>query len=131
MLLYCAQVDEENHRISVSLSQMYYWKDSRIKIDEDHPFWSNGVDIFALDGAFVENCIWIPNFQFKDLIEISAARPTPASPNGSPIKVLLGRTGVLQVVLSHVDMTLSCYMVFDDYPFDQQVRCVYLRFLSV
>ena len=105
----------------MDIHQVYFWEDSRIHIDDNHTFWNAHVDHLALDGEFVERCLWTPGLQFKDLNELSIVRPTPASSNRPPLKVVLGSTGIIQIILRNVQLTVSCYMDFDSYPFDQQV----------
>ena len=114
-------MDDKNQKLSVGLDQIYFWEDERIKIDEGHSFWSNDVNLLSLDGDFVKDCLWMPNLQVKHLHSLSVIKPTPTSMNGSPFKVLLAKNGVVQVEYRNVQMTVSCSMEFDKYPFDQQV----------
>ena len=57
----------------------------------------------------------------KNLNKISTVKPSPTSSNGSPFKVLLHKSGMIQVELRNLQITVPCTMEFDDYPFDQQV----------
>ena len=101
---------------------MYFWRENRIQIDENHTFWNSGADHVKLDGKFVDLCLWTPNLQFRDLNAIENVRPSPSSSNSPPIQVILGLRGIIQVILRNVHLTVSCYMDFNGYPFDQQVR---------
>ena len=100
---------------------MYYWNDNRINVNPDHPYWQEEVDNLSLDGAFVERCLWTPGLQFKDLNDLDVIRPTPTTSNGSPFKFAITPNGAVKVTLRNVHVTVSCYMDFDEYPFDQQV----------
>ena len=121
------KIDEDNQRISVDIHQMYWWKDNRIHIDLEHNFWQDDVKMLKLDGEFVERCLWTPGLLFKDLNDLDIIRPTPTSANGSPVQVVLYVTGAIEVTLRNVHITVSCYMDFNGYPFDQQVQ----RYISV
>ena len=101
---------------------MYYWNDNRININPDHPYWQDEVENLSLDGEFVERCLWTPGLQFKDLNDLDIIRPTATSSNGSPFKVSLTVNGTVTVILRNVHITVSCYMDFNGYPFDQQVH---------
>ena len=121
-------MDEKNQRISVSLHQRYKWKDDRIKINNSHTYWSNNVSHLGLNGEFVERCLWTPGMQFKDLIEIETTRTTALSSEGSPVKVRLFRSGEISVFLQNLQITVSCSMDFDGYPFDQQVKTHFYKY---
>lgn len=114
-------MDDENEQISISLDQIQFWQDDRIRINKSHSFWSNELDVINLSGEFVEDCLWTPKLHIKNLNHISVIKPTPTSSNGSPMKVLLGKSGTVQVESRHLQITVSCYMDFSEYPFDQQV----------
>ena len=103
------------------MDQIYYWKDDRILIDTEHPFWSNQTNIINLDGDFVNDCLWKPNLEIKNLNQISAVKPTSKSSNGSPFKFILTRLGTVQVQSRNFRIRVSCGMEFQDFPFDQQV----------
>jgi hypothetical protein len=120
--IFLIKVDEENQRISVNIHQLYFWKDHRIIINREHNFWQGEVETLNLDGEFVERCLWTPGLQFKDLNNLDIIRPTPTSSNASPVQVVLKVDGTIQVILRNVHITVSCYMDFNGYPFDQQVK---------
>ena len=119
--IFFIKVDEANQRISVDIHQLYSWKDNRVNITLEHNFWKGGVESLNLDGEFVKRCLWTPGLQFKDLNDLDIIRPTPTSSNGSPVQVVLEANGYIHVVLRNVHITVSCYMDFNWYPFDQQV----------
>ena len=75
-----------------------------------------------MDGGFVERCLWKPDLRFKDLNDLDIIRPTPTSGHGSPITMVLGINGTVTAIMRNVHITVSCYMDFDGYPFDQQVQ---------
>ena len=125
------KVDEINQRISLDVDQIYSWRDDRVHIDQNHTFWENQADALNLHGEFVDRCLWTPGLQFKGLNKVEIVRLTPSSSNGSPVKVLLGVNGSIQVVSTNVHITVSCYMDFDGYPFDQQVNTIKLLVLAV
>ena len=107
------------------MDQIYFWKDTRINLTNNHPFWSTNIsNVIQLNGDFVEDCLWTPNLEFKNLNKIQSVKPSPTSSNGSPFKVLLHKLGNVQVELRNFQITIPCNMEFADYPFDQQVIVV-------
>ena len=108
------KVDDWNQKLSISLDQIHFWKDNRIKINEDHSFWSNDDNINKLHKDFVEDCLWTPDLEVKNAQEISVGKPTP-------FKILLKKQGVVHVESRNIHMTVPCVMDFGGYPFDQQV----------
>ena len=99
--------------MTIAIDQIYYWKDDRILIDTEHPFWSNQTNIINLDGDFVNACLWKPNLEIKNLNQISGVKP--------PFKFILTRLGTVQVQSRNFRIRVSCGMEFKDFPFDQQV----------
>ena len=84
--------------------------------------------MIQLNGDFVEDCLWTPKLEFKNLNKIQSVKPSPTSSNGSPFKVLLHKLGNVQVELRNFQITIPCNMEFADYPFDQQVKILSLKF---
>ena len=116
------QIDDENQEIIISLDQIHIWRDDRIVLDEEHHFWNNKTNIINLNGKFIEDCLWTPNLETKNLNKMFAVKPTPTSSNGSPFKTVLSKSGTIQVESRNIQISVPCQMRFSDYPFDQQVR---------
>ena len=105
----------------ITIEQMLQWKEPRIKLNESHSFWMMENPIMALQGKFVEDCLWTPNMYYISVDKISFHNPTPTQAIGSPISFHLNYTRSITSWFHISKLTLSCGMDFSWYPFDLQV----------
>ena len=126
------QVDDEQQSITLSIFHYYYWNDPRIIANQTHMYWrpeQKGYKL-ALDGSFVEKCLWFPRLTFSNVVGLSSWKPTPEKLEGPPLNFYLSKNGKVEVIMSRFHLTIGCKMDFSNFPFDNQVAFLDLRFLS-
>ena len=109
--------------ITLSIFHYYYWNDPRIIANQTHPYWKpkqKGYKL-ALDGSFVEKCLWFPRLTFSNVVGLSSWKPTPEESEGPPLNFYLSRNGKVEVIMSRFHLTIGCKMDFSNFPFDNQV----------
>ena len=75
----------------------------------------------ALDGSFVEKCLWFPRLTFSNVVGLSSWKPTPEESEGPPLNFYLSKNGKVEVIMSRFHLTIGCKMDFSNFPFDNQV----------
>ena len=121
---YSFQINEKHQTISFKLTQMAWWKDDRIKIDNSHLLWNhqNRQNAISLNGRFVHNCLWTPKLTIYGLDELETWTPSAQDTEGSPLAFHLFNNGLVVETLENVKILIECGMHFEHYPFDVQVN---------
>ena len=106
------------------MSQMAWWKDTRIDIQSSHSFWShdNEEKGISLGGKFVHECLWSPKLTIYGLDELQTWKPSAEHAGGSPFSFHLFSNGLVVEALEDVKVLIECGMTFEHYPFDVQVQ---------
>ena len=120
-------MNEHKQEIVMKLEQLLMWKEPRIVMNESDPFWAIKKSSMALQGKFVEDCLWTPKLYFTGVDKITSYNPTPTNIAGSPLFYYLYYAGDLVSWLGVSKLTMSCGMEFSWYPFDLQVIRLTLR----
>ena len=116
-------MDDKEQSITINIYQQYHWEDTRILINQSHPYWrENTSSKTRLNGDFVVECIWTPNLHFFGTSKMSMWKPSPTSLTDGAMEVYLDAKGVLYTYSYNMKLTVNCIMTFDKYPFDTQVK---------
>ena len=114
-------MDDFHQRIILTLDHQYFWREPRITVNQSHPFWEASRSSLALNGDFVEKCLWTPDMIFTNTHSIETFNPTPTEHNGPSNKYSLDRNGNVHVWMRDAAIKVSCTLDLKNYPFDKQV----------
>ena len=121
-----SKVNEHKEEIVVKLEQILKWIEPRIAMTGSDPFWAMKTSTMALQGKFVEDCLWTPKLYYSGVDKITSYNPTATQITGTPLFYYLYYTGELISWLGVSKLTMSCGMDFSWYPFDLQVMNINL-----
>lgn len=114
--------------MSLSMATQLSWRDPRIILPNDNISQSgmrSQLDLEyggLLDGEFVESCLWEPNFRYLLTEDYAVWKMSPRVHRAPAFRFNLYGNKVIMAE-SDGQLTTSCQMSFQYYPFDQQVGC--------
>ena len=125
--MFCtSKVDDEKQELSVTLTRVIRWHDSRIALNISHPHWilpsgQKRRKSIRLNEQYLENCLWMPSFMILGTKKMTSYRPLPTSLDNSPMSVTLDSDGSVTMTGIQLQVIVDCVMYFGQYPFDEQV----------
>ena len=108
--------------IVLNVNSIYSWKEPGIIVNSSHSHWGGGNNAkIKLPGDFVSRCLWNPQLTYLGVHEVSFWRPSAVGASSSPLSYQLNSHGVINVITDNMEVSTTCGMNFENYPFDTQV----------
>ncbi len=109
-----SKVDDHSRVATMIVSSVQEWQDLRIRTN------LSAVSLAFVSESFFLDCLWSPTLVFVNLADVRQWELAK-----QPISYFVKKDSVVGYI-SYREISVSCKMNFENYPFDKQVRKVFL-----